>query len=195
MSPIEIMRGLRPRSVSTFLRRFHRSREGVMATEFALIAPVMIVMYFGVAEIADAFTASSKVTSVASSAADLTARDSAICDAEMNDIFSALTAIMFPYPDKAMQITISSLIDTGTGTVKVAWSDAIHGTPRAVNSVVTIPTGLVTSGSGGSVILAEVTYNYSSPAGYLIYGTRPLHDTFYLRPRRTAQITRSATGC
>lgn len=188
-------RGLCPRSLVTFFRRFHSAREGVIATEFALIAPIMIVMYFGVAEIADAFTASSKVTSVASSAADLTARESAVCNAEISDIFSAMIAIMFPYPQNNMQITISSLIDTGTGTVKVAWSDALNTTPRLVNSVVAIPAGLVTSGGGGSVIFTEVTYNYSSPAGYLIYGTRPLHDSFYLRPRRTAQITRSANGC
>jgi Flp pilus assembly protein TadG len=178
-----------------FLRRFHRSRQGVMATEFALIAPIMIVMYFGVTELSDAFTASSKVTTVASSAADLTARESALCDAERNDIFAALTAIMFPYPENKMQVTISSLIDTGKGTVKVAWSDAINTTPRAVGSIVPIPAGLVIDKSGGSVIFTEVTYNYSSPAGYLIYGVWPLQDKFYLRPRRTAQITRSANGC
>jgi Flp pilus assembly protein TadG len=190
-----MLRGLRLQSPASFMRRFHRSREGVMATEFALIAPIMIVMYFGVTELSDAFTASSKVTTVASSAADLTARESAVCNAEMDDIFAALTAIMFPYPQNNMQIVISSLIDTGTGTVKVAWSDAVNTTPRAVNSTVPIPAGLVTNGSGASVIFTEVTYNYSSPAGYLIYGTWPLHDQFYLRPRRAAQITRSANGC
>jgi Flp pilus assembly protein TadG len=196
MSPSKILRRLRLPSPRAFLQRFRRAREGVMATEFALIAPIMIVMYFGVTEISDAFTASSKVTSVASSAADLTARESAICDAEMNDIFAALNAIMFPYPQNNMQITISSLIDTGNGTVKVAWSDAIPTTARrVVGAIVPIPAGLVIDKSGGSVIFTEVTYNYSSPAGYLIYGTWPLKDAFYLRPRRTAQISRSANGC
>jgi Flp pilus assembly protein TadG len=182
-------------SIGAFARRFAAACDGIMAVEFALIAPIMIAMYFGVTELSDGYTAKGKVTVVASTAADLTAQDAAICNAEMNDIFAALGAIMFPYPTNNMQITISSLIDAGNGTVKVAWSDALNTTPRVVNSVVSIPSGMVTNGSGASVILAEVTYMYSSPAGVLIYGQIPLSDKFYLAPRRTAQIARSANGC
>jgi Flp pilus assembly protein TadG len=178
-----------------FARRFAAACEGIMAVEFALIAPIMITMYFGVTELSDGYTAKGKVVVVASTAADLTAQETAICNAEMNDIFAALGAIMFPYPTNNMQITITSLIDAGNGTVKVAWSDALNTTPRVVNSTVSIPSGLVTSGGGGSVIFTEVTYMYTSPAGHLIYGQIPLTDKFYLAPRRTAQIARSANSC
>lgn len=196
MNPIEILCSFRrPQSAAAFIRRFVTARDGVMATEFALIAPIMIAMYFGVTELSDAYTAKSKVTVVTSTAADLTAQETSVCNAEMNDIFAALSAIMFPYPTNNAKITISSLVDAGNGTVRVAWSDALNATPRVVNSTVAIPAGLVTSGSGSSVIFAEVTYTYSSPAGYLIFGTRPLSDKFYLRPRRTMQIARSANGC
>ena len=166
-----------------------------MAVEFALIAPIMITMYFGVTELSDGYTAKGKVTVVASTAADLAAQETAICNAEMNDVFAALNAIMFPYPMNNIKITITSLIDTGNNTVKVAWSDGLNVTPRAVNAIVPIPAGLVTNGGGGSVILTEVTYMYASPAGKLIYGQIPLTDKFYLAPRRTAQIARSANGC
>jgi Flp pilus assembly protein TadG len=196
MNPIEQIRKFwRSHSATAFLWDFGLSHKGVMATEFALIAPIMISMYFGVTELSDGYTAKGKVTVVASTAADLTAQEAAVCDAEMNDIFAALGAIMFPYPTNNMKIKISSLIDDGNGGVKVAWSDAQNTTPRVVNSTVSIPSGLVTKGSGGSVIFAEVTYNYSSPAGYLIYGTIPLSDQFYLHPRRAAQIARSANNC
>ena len=85
------------------------------------------------------------------------------------------------------------LIDAGNGTVKVAWSDAHNGSPRTGNSIVPIPSGLVTT--GGSVIFAEVTYYYSSPTGKLIYGSIPLQDKFYMRPRRVAQVARTSTTC
>jgi Flp pilus assembly protein TadG len=196
MNPIEILCSFRrPQSAAAFIRRFVTAREGIMATEFALIAPIMIAMYFGVTELSDAYTAKSKVTVVTSTAADLTAQETSVCNAEISDIFAALGAIMFPYPTNNTKITISSLVDAGNGTVRVAWSDALNTTARAVNSTVTIPSGLVTSGSGSSVIFAEVTYNYSSPAGYLIYGTRSLSDKFYLHPRRTMQIARSPSNC
>ena len=99
---------------------------------------------------------------------------------------------MYPYPTNPnMKIIVSSLIDVGNNQVKVAWSDAQNTTARTVNSIVSIPAGLVTSGGGGSVILAEVTYGYTSPAGHLIVGTLTMTDKFYERPRQTAQITRT----
>jgi hypothetical protein len=113
----------------------------------------------------------------------------------MNDIFAALDAIMFPYPGTGTRVVISSLVDDGTGGVRVAWSDARNGTARPVGSNVTIPTGLVISGSGGSIIFTEVTYNYSSPAGELIYGSLAMSDTFYAHPRRTTTVTRTTSTC
>src|SRR5262249_4848085 len=151
-------------------RLFARDKSGMAATEFALIAPLMLTIYFGVTEVADALIANTKTASLASTAADLAAQEKNLCDSEVQAIFAALNAIMFPYSTSTTKIVISSLVDAGNNTVKVAWSDAQNTSPRSVNSTVAIPTGLVTSGSGGSVILAEVTYYYTSPAGQLIYG-------------------------
>ena len=169
--------------------------EGLAAIEFALISPVMISLYFGMTELTDAFTANTKVTGVASTAGDLLAQEKSVCDAEMTDVFTALTSLMYPYPLNQMKIVISSLVDAGNSTVKVAWSDGKNTSPRGVNSIVSIPAGLVATGSGGSVVLAEVTYQYSSPAGHLIYGSIPLTDKFYLHPRRAPQIARSVNNC
>ena len=175
------------------LRSFGEACEAMAAVEFAITVPVMISLYFGVTELSDGFTASTKVTSVASTAGDLLAQEKSVCDAEMNDVFTALRALMYPFPLNQMQIIVSSLVDAGGGTVRVAWSDASNASPRAVGSVVGIPAGLV--GVGGSVVLAEVTYSYSSPTGHLIIGVVPLSDKFYLHPRRIAQIARSPNNC
>lgn len=83
---------------------------------------------------------------------------------------------------------ISSLVDAGNGNVKVAWSEGHNASPRGTNSTVTIPPGLVAS--GGSVIYAEVSHSYSSPAGNLIYGSITMSDEFFVRPRRVSKITR-----
>jgi len=194
MSPIEALAAGRPaKMLRRFIRRFCGDRRAFAAIEFAMMAPVMIAMYFGVTELTDGYTARTKVTAVASTAADLTAQETAVCNAEMDDIFSALGAIMFPYPTANMQIVISSLVDAGDGTVKVAWSDALHTTSRSTNSVVDVPAGLITA--GGSIIMAEVSYDYSSPTGHLIYGTLTLQDKFYLHPRRAVQVTRTNSDC
>lgn len=174
------------------VHRLAAASEGIAAVEFAMVAPVMIVLYFGVTEIADAYNANTKATAVASTAADLIAQEKIVCDAEMDDAFLALNAIMYPYPLNSMKIRISSLIDNGNGTVKVAWSDAEHIAPRAVNSAVTIPDGLVTE--GGSVIMSEVEYTYYSPAPYFFETAVPMKDTYYLHPRKVKQIARE-TAC
>src|SRR5262245_55924354 len=92
--------------------------KATVAVEFALIAPVMIAIFFGVSELTNALQASSKVTSMASQAADLIAQDKAICNAEMTDVFSAVAAVMFPFPSSGMQVRISSIADNGNGTAK-----------------------------------------------------------------------------
>jgi Flp pilus assembly protein TadG len=172
------------------VHRFAAANSGMAATEFAMVAPVMILMWFGVTELADAYDASTKATAVASTAADLIAQEKIVCDAEMTDAFSALTAIMYPFPPNNMKIRISSLIDNGNGTVKVAWSDGQNLTARSVNSPVTIPAGLVTT--GGSVIFAEVTYTFNSPAPHFFPTPMPMSDLYYLHPRKVEQIDRES---
>jgi hypothetical protein len=91
-----------------------------------------------------------------------------------------------------VEVTISSVIDNGNGTVKVAWSDATpNAEAREVNSPVTIPEGLV--GEDGSVIMAEVTYNYTSPMGFFFQDAIEMNDVYYLHPRKVEQITRQAS--
>ena len=198
-------------SKTTLRQRFGRLRGGVVgnfaagtsgmaATEFAMIAPVLIIMYMGVTELTDAYDAGTRTTAVASTAADLIAQEKIVCDAEMSDAFEALEAIMYPYPTaNQMDIVISSVIDAGNGTVKVAWSDAIpSASKRAVNSTdVPMPAGLVTT--GGSVILTEVTYRFRPLFGgfflheYLQAQVFTISDKYYLYPRKTEQIDREAS--
>ena len=171
--------------------RFAAATSGMAATEFAIIAPVMLVLWFGATEIANAYDASTKVTTVASTAADLIAQEKVVCDAEMTDAFAALTALMYPFSSTGMKVTISSLIDNGNGTVKVDWSDALNATARPDDQVVTIPEGLVSE--DGSVIMAEVEFTYHSPAPHFFPAPRGMTDTYYLHPRKTDQIGRETT--
>jgi Flp pilus assembly protein TadG len=187
---------LRGGVVRSFGHRFAAGTSGMAATEFAMIAPVLIIMYMGVTELTDAYDAGTRTTAVASTAADLIAQEKIVCNAEMADAFEALEAIMYPYPTtNTMDIVISSVIDAGNGTVKVAWSDAIpDSAKRAVNSTdVPIPAGLVTT--GGSVILAEVTYRFHPLFGGFFLSDDPftISDKYYLHPRKTEQIDREAS--
>ncbi len=173
------------------LRRLWRSQSGVSAVEFAFIAPVMVVMFLGTVELSDALSCRQKVTSVASTAADLVAQKTKVTDTDKANIFNALNSIIYPYPTTGAKIRITSIIDGGASGPKVAWSDAQNMTALSPGSSVSVPTGLVQT--GGSVIRAEITYSFTSGTAKLVTNGISMTDTFYARPRKIAQIPRTAS--
>lgn len=172
-----------------FGRQFRTNQKGVAAIEFALIAPVMIALYVGLIEFSNALTLDRKLTHTASALADLVAQDNGITDAEMNDILAASAAIVAPYSPNPLRLVVSSVVADSDNNTTVAWSDAKNTSPRGTGSNITLPEGLTEPGS--SVILAEVSYTYTSPFTQFLSGGIELQDRFYLRPRRVLQVSRS----
>ena len=175
-------------------KRFVRDQRGVAATEFALIFPVMLALFIGMVELFDVLLADRRVTSVASSTADLVGQENSVDDAMMTDIFSASSAIMSMYDLNSLEIIITSVVfpDPGvTGDPTVAWSDGYPvGTPGlAVGSSVTdLPTGVEVP--GGSVIMSQVTYDHPSIFDVFVQGPITLGDTFYVKPRLAGKVDR-----
>jgi len=167
-------------------KRLRRDERGVSAVEFALIAPVMIVILFGVIEISQLFTADRKVTRTTSTVADLVAQDDIITADEMTDIFTASGAIMQPYDTAGLQMRVSSVVMDDKGKVAVDWSEGSNISPRAPGSVVSVPAGILQTNT--SVIMAEVNYNYASTLGTFLSAPLKLGETFYLRPRRALKV-------
>lgn len=170
------------------LKPFLRARSGVAAVEFALLLPLAVLGFLGANEVSSAVQVAQRVSQTASTSADLVAQASTISNTDIANIFSASSAIAFPYPSSGETIVISSLNDNGGGTGRVAWSDAQNGTPRAVGSTMTLPTGVMTS--GGSIILAEVSYSFLPGTNYVINAPIIMRNQFYSRPRRVTRIPR-----
>jgi Flp pilus assembly protein TadG len=166
--------------------RMLRARDGLAAIEFAFVAPVMIVMFFGAVELSAAVDCKTRVTHVASTAADLVAQETTVSSTDMSNVFAALNAIVFPYPSGAAKIVISSILYKTSTTGTVEWSDVQNATKRTVGSTVTIPAGLMSA--GGSVILAEITYTYASPTTQVLTGAVTMTGSFYAHPRRSAKV-------
>ena len=171
----------------TKLRRMWRAKDGLAAVEFAFLAPVMLLMFFGTVELSAALDCRARVNTVASTAADLVAQETSVSSSDMANVFAALNSIIYPYSTTPAKIVISSLTYNTSTTGIVAWSDAQNATARTVGTSVTVPTGLMSS--GGSVILAEITYTYSSPTTQFLTNAVSMTNTFYERPRRSATVT------
>jgi len=171
---------------------FRQSESGISAVEFALIAPVMAIIYFGCIELSMMMTLDRKVTGATAALGDLTARASNITDDDLSDIFEATRMVMQPSDMSAADMRITSLIDDGTDVV-VVWSDNCGDMAELLpDAKVDIPDNLIPS--GGTLIMAEIEYPYTSPIGFFFQGSKTLSDTFYLRPRRVDSITRDSSA-
>lgn len=174
--------------MSRILRKFIRAKDGLAAVEFAFIAPMMITLFFGTVELCNALLCQQKVTGMAATAADLVAQDTQISSAQISDVFSALNSIIYPYPTAGTQIIITSLVDNGHGGGTVAWSSAQNATAHAVGATMSVPAG--TMSAGGSLIYTEITYTYTSPSTDFLRAPITMTDSFYARPRKSAQVVK-----
>jgi Flp pilus assembly protein TadG len=173
------------------LKKARSAQSGMAAVEFAMVLPAMLALVFGSIEVTDALVCKGEVTNTASTAADLIAQETQVTDADLNNVYASLNALLYPYPTTATQVRITSIIDDGQGGGKVDWSKAQNATGYSRNQAMTVPAGLITS--GGSVIFAEVTYPYTSPFTYIIHSPITMTNTYYSHPRRVPKITYSPT--
>jgi Flp pilus assembly protein TadG len=168
--------------------RFLRDRRGVSAVEFAMLLPLMVALYLGGVEISSAVAIDRKVTLVARALADLVSQATNVTSTDMTNILSASAAIVQPYDDTKLKITVSSVRIDGQGNATVSWSDTKNGTARPVGSTVTLPTALAVAST--TLIWAESQYGYTPTIGYVITGTKNLTDQIYMRPRLSDCVLR-----
>jgi Flp pilus assembly protein TadG len=176
------------------LRRFARDRRGVSAIEFAMIAPLLITFYLGMAETTQAMMAKRKASHVASAIGDLVAQDQSLTNAEMADTWTIGNALLSPYPTTGrLKMRVTSVTANASGVAKVDWSDNSGWTDVTDGSTWTgIPAGLITAGQ--SLIIAETTYAYDSPIKKYVPNTTDFARTYYLRPRKINTVLRDTTS-
>jgi Flp pilus assembly protein TadG len=170
------------------INRFSRAREGLAAIEFALIIPVMLITFFGIAEIANYILAARKVANVASVAADLVTQDTVVDDDEIDDIMGALDVVLRPFDPEEAQIRITSVVADGDGETTVAWSDARNTGAYTEGSPISVPDDIVPDGQG--IIMTEVSFTYRTLFGMFLNDGMTVSDTFYLKPRRSTTVQR-----
>ena len=180
------------KSISTFWFCVCRSAvrlvedgRGNAAVEFAVIVPVMPVMFFGTVEFSSGVAVDRKVTLMARTLSDLTSQSTSVATTDLTNFFAASGAIMTPYSSTPTQATISELyIDPSTLAARVQWSQG--AVPRAVKSTVVIPAALAVGGT--YLIYSEVNYVYTPAVGYVMKGGITLKDYAYTRPRQSTCV-------
>jgi Flp pilus assembly protein TadG len=175
---------------------------GIAATEFAVIVPVMLVMFFGTVEFSSGVAVDRKVTLVARTLSDLTSQGMTATDCTLSNSFAAANSILYPYPATPASSTITELlVDTATLKAKVQWSRSatingagtvVLGAGHAANAVIPIPAALAIGGT--TLIWSEVSYLYKPTVGYVMAKAGiTLSDVAFTRPRLSSVVTYSSS--
>lgn len=170
------------------LRRLKDDKRGVAAVEFALIAPIMILLYMGIVEVTLAMMANRRAGHTAAVVGDLVAQSGQMNTAQMNDIFEVGDALMKPFPSTGLKMRITSVKANAQGAPKVVWSRGSGMTGLSGGADATgVPSNLLAAGE--SVVMAEVTYTWTSPLGQTLTDAMAFNQKFFLRPRKAVEVT------
>lgn len=173
---------------------------GIAAIEFAMLVPVMLLLFFGTVIFSSAIAVDRKVTLMARTFSNLVSENYGVTAVQLQNFFNADTAIMTPYDATRTSAVITEIyIDPTTLSPKVEWSVAYNGanaSPLAVAHTVgnpltpnSVPSALAVGGT--YLILSEIGYAFQPPAAGamgLMPNTVNLKDIAFTRPRQSACV-------
>ena len=174
--------------------QLRRNERGIAATEFAVIVPLMLTMFFGTLEMCSGVAVDRKMTIIAHTLSDLTSQSISVATSDFDNFFAASNLIMWPYSATPINASITELyINPANGKAVVQWSRKNDGsTPRTTKSIVDIPSGLVVKDASGNVldnqylIYSETSYLYVPAIGYIMNKLGiTLGDVNFSRPRQS----------
>jgi Flp pilus assembly protein TadG len=184
----------------------------VAATEFAMVVPIMLLLFFGTVEVSSLVAIQRKLALVAHAASDLTSQSlDSVSTMDMQNVFAASGAIMLPYSLTPLTATVSEVFIDKNKIAKIQWSQsatvamvggfptaALQQSPHKPKDTVTVPGGLLIPNTW--LILSEVSYDYKSTVAYVFKTKITKTDKAYTRPRQSLcvdypSLTNSSGSC
>ena len=177
---------LNPKRLS---RKYRGDEDGIAAIEFAIIAPVMIGMYFGLAEIASAISVDRRISHGTNVAGDMATQQPEIRDADIEEVVSAALRVMnIPDIDRVSMDIESFILPAADqpaesrGRIRVNQSAGNFTNFDAS----TLDTKILNANSG--VVVTRVTYKYTPIELRFFNSDITLDETFLLKPRRSDAV-------
>ncbi|MBB5576745.1 MULTISPECIES: TadE/TadG family type IV pilus assembly protein [Rhizobium] len=125
------------------LRRFVRDEKGVGAIEFAILFPVLLMLYLGAFELTIALSVEKRASRSAGSIADIVTQQSSVSKTVLATMPSVASAIFTPYDATGLTLKITGIQLDASGNATVAWSWAQDGSkPYSTGSAVTVPSDI-----------------------------------------------------
>jgi Flp pilus assembly protein TadG len=180
--------------IRQFAARFRADNRGAVATEFAIILPTMLVMYFGTFEASRLIRAYLATNRAAQLMANLIAQEGSggVTASESTDFCAAAKLVMSPFPSATFTATSASITkNVSTGTIAIDWQDTTcGGGAGSFSNATTAANGLLTT-NGDTMILVKASYTYNAPIRFVLSSSYTIQQTAYQRPRTGSTIPHS----
>lgn len=165
---------------------------GIAAVEFALILPIMLLLFLGSFETTNLVLAYMKLEASAETVADLVAQtrvNTVLQSTDFTNITNAAKQILTPLPTSGSVLKIAyASVTYNTGSAVIDWHTEVNSatpitTANIPNNASLANLGNQASGSTDSVIIVTLTYSYSSPFTYVLSSSYTLTESAFNRPR------------
>ena len=162
-------------------------KDGIAATEFGLLLPFLVVLFFGMLEASEALTVNRRVSKAVNMMSDLTSQVETISPSEFANLIDGVTSVMEPSDMTGVQMNVISVILDSNGDPIVHWSRDKDGNEPYVagTDYLELDNPLVLD-AGGSVIVAEITYPHTLSISHMVM---PMTINFDVQSLRWPRIS------
>lgn len=167
-------------------------QSGLAAVEFALILPIMLLLFLGSFETTNLVLAYMKLEASAETTADLVAQtrvNTVLQSTDFTNITNAAKQVLSPLPTSGTLLKVAfASVTYSTGSAVIDWHTEVNSataitTANIPNNASLVNLGNQTNGSTDSVIIVTLTYSYSSPITYVLNSSYTLTESAFNRPR------------
>lgn len=165
---------------------FLRNRRGIAAIEFAMFAPFLAVMIYGLLELTLRFRAADEFQRYVQQAGDYLSREDQLVTADIDAIFNAADDMIRSAPLSGnLHMDVASIGFISDGSPELLWRRHRGDTPPSLDVAEAIGLGE----PGESVLRVSVRFTYETPISQLIgAGRMTLEEEVFYRPRVTRVI-------
>lgn len=128
------------KKIQKLVSRLMKNEDGVGAVEFALLVPVLLVLYVGAVELSTVMTVDKKVSKASAVATDIISQLESVDKTTLKEMVGIAQSIIAPYNSAALGMQVIGIKIDAAGKSTIAWSwNEANGRPFTAGDEIIIP--------------------------------------------------------
>lgn len=160
-------------------RRFLADRSGLSGLEFALILPVIVMLFAATLDLGEALMVNRRVNQIATATSDILTQESAWSNQQLKTLLDGSTSILEPFTAEPVTVLVSVLDVDGTGQATVNWSYGYNTAALAAGAQPPVDIPSTVKQSGVQLVVTVVEFEMTTTFTSLLSKVTGL-DSYHL---------------